>query len=171
MCNLKKYINLIQRNNDVIAALVFILFFIATVYFDRRMDLAFGIISWEEIMDSNLSYQQIFPYWDAMWNFYYVSILILLTLASRSLIPMIWGLIVQHFAIEDMAYFVFNNLNFPENFNFLRNNILIGLSKILGFEMITLQTLLISSVIGIILGVFTTFIYIKVKKMVTSRRH
>jgi hypothetical protein len=78
-------------------------------------------------------------------------------------------MVTYNFAIHDIAYFVFNGLSFPKNFSYLKGDILIGLTKFLGFETLTPQALFASSAIGIVIGALTTFFYIKIKKIIQLR--
>ena len=154
---------LLWKHDDARGGLVYIILLILTLRFDRSMDLAFGISDWNEILGKGLSWENIVPYWMAMWLFYFPALLLLFSLACKSLIPLLWGAVVQLSGIHDYLYFLLHGLGMPEELSYLEGTVAWQMAEALGFEALTPFSLLITSVIGVAVGAVLSVIYLIVR--------
>jgi len=134
-----------------------------TLRFDRLMDLAFGIRDWREILGLGLPWDQILPYWSAMWLFYFPGLLVLFSLACRSLIPLLWGAVVQLFGIHDLLYFLAQGIGMPGEFTYLEGTAAWSMATALGFGALTPFSLLVVSALGVVVGALLTTVYLRAR--------
>ena len=156
------------KNDDVRGGAVFILLFVVTLFYDRFMDLAFGVYDWNEILDLNMSWQNMVPYWRAMWVFYFPALLFLFSFACRSLLPILWGTVTQVFGIHDYSYFLILRLKMPARLSYLNGTPAWQLANMLGFEELTPSSLAVTSFIGILVGISLSAVYLHARRRLAS---